>query len=148
MTPFSAMQSLCGLSNREAADFLSVSEDTVKSWRLGRRDPAATVITELHNLWTVIDQAAVDHAESFANNGLLDLNCIIELGYPADDHEAHQLGMPCVGAWRQMAARLMDELLLGSADEDGIDPARIKFVARGSTPATAAAIEAHEKVKR
>ncbi|WP_209015613.1 hypothetical protein, partial [Roseibium sp. RKSG952] len=33
----------------------------------------------------------------------------IEIGYPADDHEAQSLGWPCVGAWRGMAARVVAE---------------------------------------
>jgi hypothetical protein len=58
----------------------------------------------------------------------------IELGYPADDYEAKELGWLCVGAWAAMAARVIAE-----------SKRKIKLVPRGSTPATAAAIEARGK---
>ena len=57
----------------------------------------------------------------------------IEIGYPADDHEARALGLPCVGAWRAMAARVVARL-----------ERPVVLVPRGSTPATAAAIQARE----
>lgn len=57
----------------------------------------------------------------------------IELGYPADDHEARQLGFQTVSAWSAMAPRVIAEV-----------DAPIKLVPRGSTPATAAAIDARE----
>lgn len=56
----------------------------------------------------------------------------IEIGYPADDHEAQSLGWPCVEAWAAMAARV-----LAASDT------RIRLVPRGSTPGTAAAADAH-----
>lgn len=145
MTPFASLQSLCGLANREAADFLEVTEDTVNSWRAGRRNAPEGALKELLDLWTAIDNAAAEAAEEMmglfadqdARPGL------IEIGYPTDDHEAQQLGFPCVGAWRQMAGRLIDELTQLSAEP--VEIGRIKFVPRGSTPATAAAADAHRK---
>jgi hypothetical protein len=56
----------------------------------------------------------------------------IELGYPTDDHEAQGRGWPCVGAWRAMAARVVVAAL------------PVRLVPRGSSLATAAAIEAHQ----
>ena len=142
MTPFAALQSLCGLSNREAADFLGTTENNVNKLRSGARGSRAgrDYLARLQDLWTAIDQAAVDAAEALGGSGALDLADEIEVGYPADDHEAPTLGFPCVGAWRQMAARLIDELMVMDYD---FDPARIKFVPRGSTLPSAAAIDAH-----
>jgi hypothetical protein len=60
MTPFSALQSLCGLSNREAADYLNVPESTVEKWRKPPSSPSARnappgVLAELSDLWAEID---------------------------------------------------------------------------------------------
>lgn len=142
MTPFAALQSLCGLSNREAAAYLDMTESAVEKFRRGNREAPSGVLRELQELWTVIDQAAVDASEAIAREGILKAADEIEIGYPADDHEAEQLGLPCVGAWRQMLARLIDELMM---IEEDFDPARIKLVPRGSTPATAAAADIHRK---
>lgn len=144
MTPFSALQSLCGLSNREAAEFLGTSEDQVNKLRSGARGARAgrEYLTLLQSLWTVIETAAVDAAEAIGRAGVVDQPGPIEIGYPADDHEARELGFPCVGAWRQMAARFIDEMMILN---DGFDPGRFKFTPRGSTSATALAIEARER---
>lgn len=145
MTPFAALQSLCGLSNREAAEFLQVTEDTVKSWRTGRRSAPDGAITELLELWTAIDNTASEEAEEIMRRiheaGAMPET--IEIGYPADDHEAQALGLPCVGAWRQMAGRLIDELV--QMYEDPVEIGRIRFVPRGSTLTAAAADDAHER---
>lgn len=142
MTPFSALQSLCGLSNREAAAFLGMTESAVEKFRRGAKKAPAGALRDLRALWTVIDLAAVDAAEAIGREGLLDVEGGIEIGYPADDHEAGQLGLPCVGAWRQMLARLIDELMM---IDEAFDPSRIELVPRGSTLATAAAADAHRK---
>ena len=147
MTPFAALQALCGLSNREAADFLGTSENNVNKLRSGARGARAgrDYLTRLQELWTEIDQAAVDAAEALEGAGVLSAAHEIQIGYPADDHEARQLGLPCVGAWRQMAARVIDELMMV---DDDFDPARITFVPRGSTLATAAAVDELEAAAR
>jgi hypothetical protein len=67
------------------------------------------------------------HARSTVSNA-----AEIALGYPTDDHEAQGLGWPCVGAWRAMAARVVVAAL------------PVRLVPRGSSLATAAAIEAHQ----
>ena len=144
VTPYSAIQSLCGLSNREAAEFHGVAEITVKSWRSGKRPAPDGALGELLDLWTAIDNAAVEAAEElmrvFHDAGAMP--SMIEIGYPADDHEAQGLGFPCVGAWRQMAGRLIDEL--ASILHEPVEVGRIRFVPRGSTPATAKAIDVRE----
>lgn len=144
MTPFAALQALCGLSNREAAEFLGTKETYVEKLRRGARGARAggDYLSQLQALWTEIDQAAVDAAEAITATGALEAASEIEIGYPADDFEAQALGLPCVGAWRQMAARLIDELMMIDAN---FDPARIILVPRGSTLASAAAADAHDK---
>lgn len=142
MTPFAALQSLCGLSNREAADYLGTKESYIEKMRSGAKRAGRKYLTRLHDLWTEIETAAADAAEELTRAGALGAADEIEIGYPADDHEARQLGFPCVGAWRQMAARMIDELMLLDAT---FDPTRIALVPRGSTPATAAAADVHEQ---
>lgn len=121
----------CGLSQREAADVLHVSINTAKSWMAGRAIPRPGVIAELRRLYATIERAA---GEALAAIEAAPDADVIELGYAADDHEAQGLGWPCVGA---QAAML------------GIVAARcgrpVRLVPRGSTHATAAAAEEHER---
>lgn len=128
---------LAGLSHQEGANFLQVRLDTVQSWRRKNKPTEARpgVIAELKALVEKQERAAaqaITQIEALvAQNGAPDC---IEIGYPADDYEAQELGFPCVGAWRAMAARI----LLNA-------PAPIIFVPRGSTVGTAAAADAHGK---
>ena len=134
MNPYSILISYAGLSHREASEFNKVRLDTVKSWSSGRNRAPEGAIDELIDLVNLQDQ--------MANSALLRIHALaaengapefIELGYPADDYEAQTLGWPCVGAWRAMAARVIAK---------STHP--VQLVPRGSTPATAAAIEARE----
>ena len=130
MTPFALLESLAGLSHREAAEFHRVRIDTVKSWAVGRNACPAGPLIELRALIVEQDRAARE-TTAIIKRGKPDE---IELGYPADDHEAQALGWPCVGAWAAMAARI-------AAATD----IPVRFVPRGSTPPTAAAADAHER---
>ncbi len=144
MTPFALLETLAGLSHREAAEFHRVRLDTVKSWAVGRNACPARVIAELRALIASQERAATESiaqiaalaAQESAPDG-------IELGYPTDDAEARSLGVagtpgwPCVGAWRALAARVV----AGSSIP-------VVLVPRGSTPATAAAADAHDKILR
>lgn len=121
----------CGLSQREAAEVLAVSINSVKSWMAGRANPRPGVIAELRALYARIERAA---AEMLAAITAAPADTVIELGFPADDHEAQGLGWPCCGAQRAML---------------GIVAARcgrtVRLVPRGSTAATAAASDAHDR---
>lgn len=129
MTPYTLLLQACGLSHREAAELHGVRLDTVKSWSSGRNRAPEGVLADLRTLYTAIRRAADQALAVFAEVPAGDE---IEVGYPADDHEARALGFPCVGAWRAMMALVAAEL-----------DRRVALVPRGSTPATAAAIEAH-----
>ena len=137
MTPAAVLISLAGLSHREAADFLGVRLDTVQSWHRKTRPNQASdgVIRELKALIETQERAAEQQLDVIARlaveHGAPDA---IEIGYPVDDHEAKTLGLPCVGAWAAMAARVV-----------GRSPIPIRLVPRGSTIATAAAVQAHDK---
>lgn len=112
---------------------MQVSLQTVQSWSSGRRRTPSGIITELRALYARIEHAAAESIEVIA----ADNPTIVELGIAANDHEAQSLGWPCVGA---QAASL------------GIIAARldttIHVVPRGSTAATAAAADAHDKARR
>ncbi len=62
----------------------------------------------------------------------------IELGVSSDDYEARTLGWPSTSAHWAVVARVIAE-----APPD----VEVRVVPRGSTVATAAAIEAHEKAR-
>ncbi len=119
----------CGLSQREAADVLGVSINTIKSWMAGRASPRPGVIAELRALYARIEHAAEEALAVIAAHPDAGE---IELGFATDDHEAQGRGWPCVGA---QAAML------------GIVAARcgrpVRLVPRGSTQATAAAAGLH-----
>jgi hypothetical protein len=136
MNKFALLTHFSGLSLREAADFHHVRLDTVKSWSVGRRRAPAAVLDELRALIVRQEQGAAEALKQISE--LIDEHGEpdeIEIGYPADDHEAHSLGWPCVGAWRAMAARVVAK-----------SPSAVKLVPRGSTPVTAAAADARESL--
>lgn len=125
---------ICGLSQREAAEFLSVHIDTVKSWYRARPNTArAGVIDELRALHAAQRRAAANMIRAIRaaerENGPLGK---YEVGLAADDAEARSRGWPCVGAMRQAIG--LAAARLGSV--------RIVIVPRGTTPATALAIMA------
>jgi DNA-binding transcriptional regulator YiaG len=57
-TPFALLAERCGLSQREAAEFLKVRLDTVKSWCAGRNVAKPAVLAELRGLYANIQAAA------------------------------------------------------------------------------------------
>ncbi len=138
MTPFPILLQLSGLSHQEAANFLVVRPDTVKSWSSGRRTVPQGAVDKLCGLIAAQDRAAgeaiaqiAELTEPIAAHGAPES---VEIGYPADDYEASHLGFPTVSTWAAMAARV-----IVSAN------VKIILVPRGSTPATAAAADAHRK---
>ena len=136
-TVFTLLVQICGLSLGEAATFLGVRLDTVKSWSAGRNPTPGGALGELAALAERIEDAAdaaLDEiARLAAEHGAPET---IELGIAVDDHEAQSLGWPCVGAHRAVLARVV---AAGTADGQ-----RFAVVPRGSTPVTAAAADARE----
>jgi len=57
-TPFAVLAERCGLSQREAAEFLKVRIDTIKSWCAGRNVAKPAVLAELRVLYASIQAAA------------------------------------------------------------------------------------------
>lgn len=58
MTIFKSAIAICGLSQRDAAEFLDVSVDTVKSWSAGRNPVPDGVWWELSLLYADMRNAA------------------------------------------------------------------------------------------
>lgn len=98
-TLFALLIQVCGLSHREAAAFLDVRLDTVKSWSTGRNPTPARVVEELGNLAFAIEEAADKTLEYIS-----EAPAEIELPMAADDKRARELGWPCLGAHRAMIA--------------------------------------------
>lgn len=130
--PVALLLQISGLSQREAADFLCVRLDTVKSWSSGRNPCPDGVIDDLRDLVSkqarAADEALAQVRTMITEHGSPDA---IDLGEPLDDDDAQSLGWPCIGAWRGMAARIIAGAPAGLVFE---------IVPRGSTPATAAAM--------
>lgn len=70
-TTFSAAIAICGLSQQEAADYLDVRLDTVKSWSAGRNPPPEGAWQMLSDLYRRIEDAA-DYASAQIEPGLMD----------------------------------------------------------------------------
>jgi len=65
-TPFAVLVERCGLSQREAAEFLKVRIDTVKSWSAGRNVAKPEVLAELRGLYANIQAASEELAQHVA----------------------------------------------------------------------------------
>lgn len=130
-TPFALLLQISGLSQREAADFLCVRLDTVKSWSAGRNPCPDGAIADMRALIAKQARGAEEMLAQIkkmaGDHGAPD---VIELGEPLEDLDAQDLGWPNVGAWRGMAARVIAGAPSGLV---------FNIVRRGSTPATAAA---------
>lgn len=133
MTVFGLLLKLSGLTQAEAAAFLNVSKDSVDAWSRGKRTAGPGVIAEMRGL-IARQQAAADEFLDMLDEAQPEE---VELGFPADDCEAQHLGLPTVSAWGAMAARVIAEA-----------KTPVVLVPRGSTAATAAAIDAKEKGRR
>ena len=137
-SPFKLLCQSCGLTMDEAINFLNIRHDTGKSWWLGRRNPPEEVLRDLHSLHARIDDVArnvlatIDQVER--EKGELEK---IAIGVAVDDHEAHDLGWPCIGATAAIARIVLENLAPDKL-------ARVIIVPRGSTPETAAAADAHK----
>lgn len=70
MTTFKHALMICGLTQSEAADFLGVRIDTVKSWSAGRNAPPEGVWKLLASLFNQIQDAADGAADAMALDGI------------------------------------------------------------------------------
>jgi hypothetical protein len=135
MIVFALLIRLAGLSQREAAMALNLSPSSMDKMVRGVRRVPPGVMSDLRGLIERQEIAADEFLRQYEETVLPQGESPeeIQIGFPVDDHEAQSLGWPCIGAWSGMAARI------AAAVETPV-----KFVPRGSTPATAAAIDAYE----
>lgn len=70
MSTFKAAIALCGLSQAEAADFLQVGLDSIRSWCTGRRVPPVGMWKQLASLYRQIERAADDAADAMDLQGI------------------------------------------------------------------------------
>ena len=103
-TPFAVLAERCGLSQREAAEFLKVRIDTVKSWCAGRNVAKPAVLAELRELYAKIQTAADKLAQD--NERLLELQRerkiqqrAIVFGLAETDDVARAYGFPAQGPY-------------------------------------------------
>ena len=129
-TTYALLLDRCGLSIREAAEFHDVRLDTVKSWSAGRNGVPPGAMAELRELYAKIETAAAEGLKVIREQRAKE----VELGLASYDHESQSLGWPCVGAHRAV-------LGLVAARAKGV----VMIVPRGSTAATAAASDAHDR---
>src|SRR5579885_1739692 len=137
MTTFALLCDRCGLSHREAAEFLRVRRDTIKSWSSGRNPVPDGVIDQLRDLYSQIENAAAQglaQIEKLASQ-MGDPDAV-ELGLASTDAEAQTLGFPAVGAH---AAAL--GIIAARAD------VAVEIVPRGSTKATRLAVKHHKRME-
>jgi len=94
MTLFRALVSLAGLTHREAAAYLGVSVDAVKSWSCGRNACRPEILHEMIALVLRQERAAITLR-------------VDPLHPPQTDEAAQAFGWPCLGAWWAAAARAL-----------------------------------------
>lgn len=130
---FALIRERCGLSLAEAADFLDVSADSIRSWSSGRRSAPQGAIDEMRALYRAIEDAAAKNliviGDLLADN---EPPGRIELGLAKSNAEAKRLGLPCIGAHAAMLGLVAARLALP-----------VSVVPRESTMASATAAKAH-----
>lgn len=109
MTTFKSAIGICGLSQSEAADFLDVSLDTVKSWCSGRANPPRGVWQMLASLFEQMQDAADGAAEVMALDG------IDPRAWNNIEADIHGHELPTDGALRAAGAMA---LLMAISDSD------------------------------
>ena len=85
MTTFKSALGICGLSQQEAADFLSVSLGSVKDWCRGKTPPPYGVWQQLSGLYRQIEEAA-DFASARLDPDMMDRQALN--GIEADNGQA------------------------------------------------------------
>jgi hypothetical protein len=129
---FSLLRSLTGLTVNDAAEFFQIDAETVDHWDSGIVDAPRETIESLKTLWQTIDEHAsrsldtIDEmVEKFGNPPEE-----IEWGLPISNLETQEvLGLPAVGCAERIGALVSAECEFP-----------LKFVQRGSTPASRQAI--------
>jgi hypothetical protein len=136
MTPLHLALAACGLSAQQAAEYLSVSTQSIRD-ALTRphklRCPPGW-LTELRGLHQRQRLLADKALEIIATQTSRFGPGQVELGYCVDDAESRMLGLPCVAAHAAVLRMIWEGL------PDGCVPI---VVPRGTTIGTAGAADAH-----
>jgi hypothetical protein len=122
-----------GLTGEDAAELLGVTLDAVKSWSSGRREAPAEAWEKLRDWWEWASKARLAMVAKAAKTP----PGWIEIGMPTDLAEAQGVGFLAM----EMNARQIGLLALEVK-------ASIRVVPRGSTIATAAAADQHDRARR
>lgn len=130
-TTFCLLRQVCGLSHREAAEFLKVPEHTIIAWDT-RRGVPFDAVHQLRILHRSLEKAAEEEVRRIRKRA--PAIPVLELGLASDDVEARQLGLPCVGAHQALLGLIAAKL-----------NRHVRVVPAGSTVATAAAMDAFER---
>lgn len=138
-TSFSLLRNLTGLSSAQAAQFLEVSLDTVKSWNSGRNGAPDWALDDLRNLWRALERRADIGIEqlraTIQEQGFPPEQ--IEFGAPMTDREAREeLDLPFVSCFHTFVAIFMTRTDIP-----------IVIVPRGSTPLSKSLVEARKEVE-
>jgi hypothetical protein len=124
------------LSSSEAAQFLDVSLDTVKSWSSGRNNAPEWAIDDLRLLWLELERRAEMVVQQLyeAIKAQGSPPSTIEFGAPATDREAQEeLDLPFASVFDTFIAIVMTRTDIP-----------VVVVPRESTPLNRSAVEARE----
>lgn len=110
MSAFKSALGVCGLSQSEAAEFLEVSIDTVKSWCSGRANPPLGVWRLMASLFEQVQDAADGAAD------VMDIDGIDPRALNNIEADMHGNELPVAGALK--AAGAMALLMTIAARED------------------------------
>jgi len=102
-TPLSLLCQLCGLSHREAAEYLGVSHDTVKAWSSGRNPTPKRALNQLADLSGKIDASANDTFNFLKER---DWPFNVALALEGTEDAVTAIGWPCIGVHRATVARI------------------------------------------
>lgn len=106
MTLYTLLRSLCGLSQKEAAEFHGVGIRSIEHWGMtpsgnGRtHEPPAVRIAELRALYAHIEATAAAKIAEIRR----EKPETAELKFAQSDKDARKHGLPCVGAHTAMLA--------------------------------------------
>lgn len=109
MTTFKSALGVCGLSQTEAADFLQVSVDTVKSWCAGRANPPLGVWQTIASLFEQVQNAADGAAD------VMDLEGVDPRAFNSIEADINGDELPLIGAMKAAGAMA---LLMAISDQD------------------------------
>lgn len=137
------MMHRCGLSQREAADYLDVNHRTVGYWLSGRMAPRPEHWQRLADLCEQQHQAAVEALRrALVARGHLIAGDILVPHLSRTDEEAQELGWPCAGAHLAVIRRIVEGapatvtvIPVYDGDDAGLEPMTVAALPAALLPA-------------